>query len=376
MRAKLLLSITVLLALEVMWLFASSILLPPSTTEVKAQGVNSLCAPPIIYLPFAAYTLIQTWESEPNSPYWEANGPMQPGQTYRGYPNDQYDYWSIYLSSPGSISVDLSDLSAPGQLQLFYQVATEASRVAIDSQPPFHIDYIGPSGLYYVLVGVSSGFNSVYPYSLRIATSGSGVQQIPPNHKANALKYLNQWVGYTFEEDTENWGTSEGAYKLATLEVSQEEVCKGRQSLKLTTELRSDEGEVYRETEAVGYFDNAVPQGMDHPGPYDLTGNRVSCYVYVPEDLAMEPPQAFYNLFIKDTAFGNQYNARLYMTEDTADTWQQMELIVGERNDGYIDDGFDTTNVRALGIVIGIVEGSPIRFTGPVYIDHCEIEYP
>lgn len=61
--------------------------------------------------------------------------------------------------------------------------------------------------------------------------------------------------GYNFESDTENWTTSEGAFKLATLDTTTQFVYSGAQALRLTTQLRiSSSKEVLRHTEAVALY--------------------------------------------------------------------------------------------------------------------------
>ena len=114
---------------------------------------------------------------------------------------------------------------------------------------------------------------------------------------------------------------------------------------------------------------------MDKPGPYDLTGKRVLCYVYLPNELATDDSvQIYVNLFVKDEAFRNQYSSRLDVTENTVNSWQELSLIVGD--EGHIDAGFDTQNVNALGVVINLESWASLHFIGSIYIDECQIEYP
>jgi len=51
-------------------------------------------------------------------------------------------------------------------LQLFYQ--TPGNVVAYDLNPPYHIDYNGQPGLYYIYIYTAGGYNSTTPYTLRV----------------------------------------------------------------------------------------------------------------------------------------------------------------------------------------------------------------
>ena len=124
-----------------------------------------------IFLPLTLRDLISyfegPWEQEPNNSYLEANGPLRSGQDYYGYPNDAKDYFSIYLRTGGQITIDLTNHTGTGtQLQMFYQ--SVANRVASDVEAPYHIDYNGQAGLYYIYAYTAGGYNTTTPYTLRV----------------------------------------------------------------------------------------------------------------------------------------------------------------------------------------------------------------
>ncbi len=107
------------------------------------------------------------WEVEDNDSSQQANGPLRSGQDYYGYPDDLKDYFSIYLRTGGTITIDLSNHTGQGvQLQLFYQSVD--NRVAYDLDPPYHVEYSGQAGWYYVYIYTESGHNSSTPYTLRV----------------------------------------------------------------------------------------------------------------------------------------------------------------------------------------------------------------
>lgn len=349
----------------------------PVPFEVREKNVECVTNPEIssLYLPAVIYNVrayyTGPWETEPNNPYTLANGPIGAGQEYLGYPDDFRDYWSFYATSGGLMNISLENFSANGgQLQLFYQVATEATRVASDTDAPFQIEYSGPPGLYYIFIAAESGLNTLTPYKL-VAQFPSAQNEVV-EHEANGVRSMSQqeWIGFDFESGTETWTTSEGEYKLAELDTSRDVVCVGSQSLELTTELYIGPQEVFRVTEAVAYFGNAIPVGMDHPGPYNLEGKEVSCNVFLPTELVSEGnPEAYVRLFVKDHVHANQYGTALDATPQTTGAWQHLSLIVS--NDG---SEFDPTHVNAMGLRFELQHGSTIDFEGQIFIDGCEIE--
>lgn len=111
------------------------------------------------------------WEAEPNNIYLSANGPLVSGRDYFGYPNDDggtsKDYFGVYLASSGRLIVDISNHTGGGpQLQLFYQDSSHS--VGFDPDAPYHIDYTGPAGWYYVYISSSEPFSTDTPYTLRV----------------------------------------------------------------------------------------------------------------------------------------------------------------------------------------------------------------
>lgn len=108
------------------------------------------------------------WEIEPNDSYLGANGPLETGMEYWGYPDDDRDYFSIYLNSSGQISIELSNHTGQGvQLQLFYE--SVANRVAFQPEPPYHILYgEANAGVYYIYIYSAGNYNQTMPYTLQI----------------------------------------------------------------------------------------------------------------------------------------------------------------------------------------------------------------
>jgi hypothetical protein len=113
------------------------------------------------------------WEQEPNDDWQHANGPLRAGRDYYGYPNDARDYFSIYQRASGPVTVDLTNHTGRGvQFMLFYQ--SMGNRVGWRTAPPYHIEYTGPAGWYYVYIYTESGYITTTPYTLRATFPQAG----------------------------------------------------------------------------------------------------------------------------------------------------------------------------------------------------------
>lgn len=107
------------------------------------------------------------WESEPNDSLLLANGPLKSGMDYLGYADDERDYFSIHLETSGQVIVNLLNHTGEGtQLQLFYE--STDNRVGYQSGPPYHIEYGGEAGTYYIYIYAVGNFNQTTAYTLRV----------------------------------------------------------------------------------------------------------------------------------------------------------------------------------------------------------------
>ena len=107
-------------------------------------------------------------EVEPNNTSQQANGPLRSGQNYSSYPNDEKDYFSIYLRTGGPIVINLSNHTGlEPQLQLFYQT-TSNPPVAADIEAPYHIEYTGSAGWYYIYIHAAGNYSSSTAYTLQV----------------------------------------------------------------------------------------------------------------------------------------------------------------------------------------------------------------
>ena len=119
------------------------------------------CRPETVFMPVAMSDHISYFpgatEIEPNNSYLEANGPLQSGLFYSGHFNDERDFFSIYVQTAGSITIDLTtNVTADLQLQLFYQSTN--NRVGFDPTAPYRITYNGQPGWYSIFMYSSTSY--------------------------------------------------------------------------------------------------------------------------------------------------------------------------------------------------------------------------
>lgn len=187
-------------------------------------------------------------------------------------------------------------------------------------------------------------------------------------------------IGFDFEIGIECWNTSEESYKLAQLDVTSLIAHSGARSLVVTTELFGDRSpqvakitdknkrEVYQHTEVTAYFGSAIPEGYSTPGPYDLTGKTLSCFVYLPSQLTIAGrPWPYVRIFAKDAGYANLFGQALDIDTTQVNKWIQLSLVVKSQGD------FDATLTNAIGIRIETKPGSKLRYIGPIFIDDCTI---
>lgn len=137
----------------------------PTATATRGSVKQTAVYLPLIRKPVNLY-FEGPWELEDNDDDAHANGRLRPNKLYYGYPNDPKDYFYIHLNQPGRIIVDLQNYTATGQLQLFYQ--NTDTRVALATAPPYHLDYEGAAGTYYIYIATTTGFNTTTPYILKV----------------------------------------------------------------------------------------------------------------------------------------------------------------------------------------------------------------
>ena len=139
---------------------------------VPSHPVYVTCIPVVLKQHMSYYE--GPWEQEENNGYLEANGPVRLGRDHYGYPDDQKDYYSLFLRNAGTINIDVINHTGQGvQVWLFYE--SVANGVADDRSltSPYRFEYTGADGWYYVYIYTESAHNSDRAYTLRVEYPGS-----------------------------------------------------------------------------------------------------------------------------------------------------------------------------------------------------------
>jgi TIR domain len=195
-----------------------------------------------------------------------------------------------------------------------------------------------------------------------------------PSAQSTTVSGIEPTGTFGFEHGIEHWLAPEEGLKLSKVDTTTARVHSGAYALRLTTVLigngnKSYSGqEYYTHSEATVYFDQPLP-GLSKPGPYNLTGKPVSCFVYLPSTLAMgNTAQAFVRMFSKDRQFANDYGPIVSIDALHVEQWFQISLIIGK---GDPDKTFNPKNVWSIGILLETTDGSTLSFNGSIYIDDC-----
>jgi hypothetical protein len=116
-----------------------------------------------------------TMESEPNDTASQANGCLESGAVYTGN-SDEYgsnqdnDYYYFYVSTTGTITIDLTNFLDDGQLQLYYQSTADLIDYDRDkANGHYQITHNGTPGLYYIrVVSIDDHATGNGNYSLQV----------------------------------------------------------------------------------------------------------------------------------------------------------------------------------------------------------------
>lgn len=149
-----------------------------STQPYQLHLSNSSALIKSAFLPMIGQDFLQYFvgpqEVEPNNRFSEANGPLVSNQVYNGIfsANDKNDLFYIYLPSPSSIEILLTNIGANEDYNLvLYDMDKEqiAFRGELGNSNEHITPLPVPRGKYYILVFNHSGTISTQPYQLRVA---------------------------------------------------------------------------------------------------------------------------------------------------------------------------------------------------------------
>jgi TIR domain len=196
-----------------------------------------------------------------------------------------------------------------------------------------------------------------------------------PSNQSTTVSSIEPSGTFGFEHGIEHWIAPEADFKPSKVDVTTDRVHSGSHALRLTTVLIGNGNdsfpgqEYYMHSEATVYFDRPLP-GLSAPGPYNLTGKPVSCFVYLPAALAAEnTPQAFIRMSVKDRGAANDYGPMVFIDSSHVEQWFQLSLTIGKG--GYPDKTFDPKRVWSIVVLLQTTENSTLSFKGSIYIDDC-----
>jgi hypothetical protein len=160
------------------------------------------------------------------------------------------------------------------------------------------------------------------------------------------------WVAQTWED-------SQG---IESVSGSNDVSKTGKCSLRLNARLRSNDPN-YSKGETF----------IELPRPVSLVGSTISCWVYVPDDKARGPQNAWNGaqILARDVGDKNEYGSWLNL-ENVG--WVQVLLAptTSPPRDGHMDPGFDPNTIKIVGVKIGTNTRAPAyAYSGSFYIDSC-----
>ena len=176
---------------------------------------------------------------------------------------------------------------------------------------------------------------------------------------------------YNFENNYSGWIPQTFFDTMACVKVSHsaERAKDGQFSLKLDIGLignqeQNSRGEAWVD---MRYF---PPPALQMPfTPLDLNDRTLSMWVYAPTGAIgeIDRPNGL-QIFVKDVHWNGSYSTWTNVVENE---WVQLSFTVSNAaiEDGYIEPGFDPSQIIAVGIKMAAGGGSTAVYQGPIYID-------
>ncbi len=119
------------------------------------------------------------------------------------------------------------------------------------------------------------------------------------------------------------------------------------------------------------------PPRDESVGPYNLQGHPITCWVFVPTETQREVgiPWIGFQVFVKDMSYKSEYGTWVSIASNQMGKWLRISMTPQSSvpRYGYMDEGFDPTQIMILGAKIGTAGKAPAgtSYTGPIYIDAC-----
>ena len=176
---------------------------------------------------------------------------------------------------------------------------------------------------------------------------------------------------YSFENTYSGWIPQTFFDTMACVKVSHstERAKDGQFSLKLDIVLtgnheQNSRGEAWVD---MRYF---PPPALQMPfTPLDLNNRTITMWVYAPSGAIGETnrPNGL-QIFVKDVHWNGSYSTWTNVVENE---WVQLSFTVSNAavEGGYIEPGFDPSQIIAVGVKMAAGGGSAAVYQGPIYVD-------
>jgi hypothetical protein len=173
---------------------------------------------------------------------------------------------------------------------------------------------------------------------------------------------------YSFEDGPMGWVPQDFEDSAACVQViqSDERAKEGQYSLKMIMDLVG--GDAHK-SKGEAWVDMRNNPPSNERIPVDLTNRKVSAWIFAPPgsvgDSSM--PNGF-QLFVKDANWKSEYGPWMNVIEGQ---WIQisMTVSVSVADNGYMDSGFDPSQIIAVGVKMGSGGGSTAKYGGAIFID-------
>jgi hypothetical protein len=176
---------------------------------------------------------------------------------------------------------------------------------------------------------------------------------------------------YSFEDELNGWTAQTYTNIMACSQVAQseEKAKEGQFSLKMDMDLiGSDE----HKSQGEAWVDMRNFPPLNESLPFksvDLSNQTVTVWVYAPAGSIGDKNQPNgFQIFVKDINWNSSYGPWVNVMENE---WVQLSFPITESaaQNGYMDQGFDPSQIIAVGIKMGSGGGSTAIYQGPIYID-------
>lgn len=185
-------------------------------------------------------------------------------------------------------------------------------------------------------------------------------------------------VKYDFESGAMGWYAQDYVDSQACVSVAQSSVQAFEGQFSLECAVRLLGGDANRSKgEVLVAVTYDLPSGVSGDVPveaFNLDGHTIAIWVYPPANSKgdRDRPNGF-QVFVKDVNFKSEYG--VWHNINTEDEWMEVTLTISPTvprkgpDQGYMDEGFDPTQIVMIGIKMGAGGGSTQAYDGPIYID-------